>query len=223
MKDKYKIIAIILFVIWLPLMWKSATIFSPKEVALSGGEEEGPGAPAAEQEVDNPYLVIIEQLKSPYPISRYKTLFDRNIFIKQEARPIAFTPDNLTLLSAEPVNLPFMYKGYIQTPMGAIIAQINWGGKTYFVKKGDRFKDFRVMEIDKKMVRIEGKEGQLILDFKKPVKGKEFIAKLSNSLNSKISEVRKGDEIYGYKILDITPNSVILYGEDKEWVINKGR
>ena len=36
-------------------------------------------------------------------------------------------------------------------------------------------------------------------------------------------EVKKNDEVGEYKILDITADSVVLYGQNKEWVINKGR
>lgn len=224
-EKKYKIIAAALFFIWLALMVKSASFFSPKGAAPSGGGEELTEAPGGSQaKENNPYSYLIERLKSPFPESRYDTLIKgRNIFVKPVPPPIVITPENFTLLSVEAVTLPFIYNGYIQTPDGTIIAQINLSGKTYFVKKGGRFKDYRVTEIEKRMVKIEGKEGSMILDLKKPVKGKEFVAKFSNSLDNKVFEVRRGEEAYGYKVLDIKANSVILYGREKEWVVNKGR
>ncbi len=81
-----------------------------------------------------------------------------------------------------------------------------------------------MIDITKKMMTVENKHGQiLVLDYKKPAKGTELIAKLYDSINDKTYEVRIGDEINGYKILDIKTDSVILYGQNREWVINKER
>ncbi len=169
------------------------------------------------------YTTMFERLKAQFDISRFKGLFDRNIFIKPEKRVVIFNPENLKLLSTEPITLPFMYNGYIQAANGAIIAQVNWDGKTYFVKEGEKFNGYKVIAIQRKRLTVEEKEGQLILEFKKPGKGKELVAKLYNELDERIYEVRKDEEINSYKILDIAADSVVLWGENKEWLIKKGR
>jgi hypothetical protein len=150
-------------------------------------------------------------------------LFDRNIFIKPEAPPEQFSPEKLKVVSIGANNLPFMYNGFIQKQDGTMIGQINWSGKTYFAKKGEKFKDYKILEINSKLIKAENRDGQLILEYKKPVKSKELIAKLYDSMNDKTFEVKKGEEYNGYKVLDIKPGSVVLYGQNQEWVINKGR
>jgi hypothetical protein len=226
MKDIYKISTVVLFILWLLVMWKLPTVLSPKGVVLPT-EEETP-APQNDQNdrgMEGPsYSDIIERLRSPFPASRYNGLVARNIFLKPEKPQAVFSPDSLTLVSVQPVRLPFMYNGFIQTPDGSIIGQITWSGKTYFAKKSGKFKDYKVIEIDKKKMTVEDKDGErLILNYKKPVAGTELIAKLYNSMDNNTYEIRKEEEINGYKVLDIKIDSVILYGQNKEWVINKER
>ena len=231
MKNIYRIITAVLFVAWLLVLWKLPTVFSPKGIALPSEEDTSALSVPAAQNGQNDqgaesssYSDIIERLKSPFPVSRYDGLVTRNIFVKPEKAPIVFSPDSLKLVSVQPIPLPFMYNGFIQTASGTIIGQITWSAKTYFVKKGGKFKDYKVVDVDKKAMTVENKDGQLlVLDYKKPVKGIELIARLYNSMDDKTYEVRKGDEINGYKILDIKTDSVILYGQNKEWVINKER
>lgn len=231
MKEIYKISTVVLFILWLLVMWRLPTILSPKGVALTPEEDTSSPSVAASQNGQGgqsaegiSYSDIIERLKSPSPISRYNELITRNIFLRPEKPQVIFTPDSLKLVSVQPVRLPFMYNGFIQIPDGTIIGQISWSGKTYFVKKSGKFKDYKVIGIDKKAMTVENKDGQLlVLDYKKPVKGTELIAKLYNSMDDKTYEVRKEDQISGYKILDIKTDSVILYGQNKQWVINKER
>jgi hypothetical protein len=225
MKDASRVVAIVAFVLWLLVMWKSPSVFESKEVPIQFGE--GQEKTTAGKETPNTTpdsLSYIEGLlKSPFAFSRYQPLIDKNIFVKPEIQPEVFTPDKLKLVSVSAVPLPFMYNGFIEKSDGTRVGQINWAEKTYFIKKGDKFKDYKVLEINSKIIKIENKDGQIILEYKKPAKSKELVAKLRNSMDDKEFEVKKNDEVGGYKILDIRADSVVLYGQDKEWVINKGR
>lgn len=224
MKGIYKIAAIVLFVLWLILLWMAPSLFTQQEFSVTTGEEEAV-KPEKDVTVDasSAYSALISRINSPFAASRYQPLLDRNIFIRPEAIPESFTPDKLKIVTIGATNLPFMYIGFIQKQDGTMIGQINWSGKTYFAKKGEKFKDYKVLEINSKIIRAENKDGQLTLDYKKAVKSKELIAKLYNSMDDKTFEVKKGEEINGYKVLDIKADSVILYGQEQEWVIKKGR
>lgn len=230
MRELYKIITAVLFVAWLLVMWKLPSVFSPKDIALPAEEEApAPAATTAQNGQDsaskgNPYSETIERLKSPFPVSRYDGLVTRNIFMKPEKPPVVFSPDNLKLVSVQNIPLPFMYNGFILTANNTIIGQVSWSGKTYFVKKGGKFRDYKVIDIDKKTMAVENKDGQLlILDYQKPAKGTELIAELHDPTEEKTYEVRKDDQINEYKVLDIKTDNVVLYGQNKEWVINKER
>lgn len=222
-----KITTLILAFVWLFVMWK-ALLSPPSKIVVSTYESNSEGKATSEELTETLddikfYTTILERLKAPFDMTRYQRLLTRNIFIKPEKPLIVFSPGSLKLVSVEPIILPFIYKGYIQTASGTIIGQVNWGDKTYFIKKGDKFKDYKVIDIQRRAITVEGKEGQLILEFKKPAKGKELIAKVYNELDQKTYELRKEEELNDYKILDITADSVVLWGENKEWVIKKGR
>lgn len=225
MKGASKIITIVAFILWILVMWKSSSMFVSKEIPIQVGGTGGEEA-TAKGEINlspNPYTYEEDLLKTPSPISKYQPLIEKNFFVKPERPPEVFTPEKLTVISITPVILPFMYKGFIEMSDGSIIGQINLSGKTYFVKKGDKFKDYKVLEINRKIIKIENKDGQTVMEYKKPAKGKEFTAKLHNSMSDKDYQVMKNDEVGGYKILDIKAGAVVLYGQNKEWVINKGR
>lgn len=220
MKEPSRVVAIAAFVLWLLVMWKSPSLFQSKEVPVQFGEGQEKTVSAA---APGSLSYAEGLLKSPFVFSRYQPLIDNNIFVKPEIQPELFTPEKLTVISISALPLPFVYNGFIEKPDGTRIGQINWSKRTYFVKKGDKFKDYKVLEVNSKIIKIENKDGQIVLGYKKPVKGKELVAKLHNSMNDREFEVKKNDEINGYKILDIKADSVILYGQDKEWVVNKGR
>ena len=225
MKGTARIVAIVVFFLWLIVMWKSSSIFEPKGGSTQTGESKEAELPATEGSdiLSSSILSAEEMLKSPFAAVRYQPLIEKNIFVKPQPPPEVFTPEKLALISISQILLPFKYNGFIQKSDGTMIGQINWSGKTYFLKKGDKFKDYRVLEINSKILKIENKDGQLVMEYKKAVKGKEMVAKIHNSMDDKDIEVKKNDVIGEYKVLDIKAASVILYGQNKEWVINKGR
>ncbi|MDD4878870.1 MAG: hypothetical protein PHR22_00245 [Candidatus Omnitrophica bacterium] len=226
MKGTSRIIAAAAFVLWILAMWKSSSVFESRQVPFHP-EEAKAGAVAVKEgaaaSLPNSFSNVEELLKSPYTVERYQPLIDKNIFIKPEPPPDVFTPDKLVLISVSAVPLPFMFNGFIEKSDGSIIGQINWSGKTYFVKKGQKLKDYKITDINSKILKMENKDGQIILDYKKPAKSKEFVAKLHDSMNNKDIEVKKDDPVGAYKVLDIKPDSVVIYGQNKEWVITKGR
>lgn len=223
MKQVSKIIAIVAFVLWLLVMWRSASVFQSRQVPLQfdEGQEKAEAGKVEAVAIPDSILSAERLLKSPFAFSKYQPLIDKNIFVKPEIQPEIFTPDKLSLVSVSAVPLPFMYNGFIEKSDGTRVGQINSSGKTYFVTRGDKFKDYKVLEINSKIIKMENKDGQLTLEYKKLAKSKELIAKLHNLMDNKEFEVKKNDEFGVYKILDIKANSVIIYGQDKEWVINK--
>lgn len=64
----------------------------------------------------------------------------------------------------------FVYNGYLQGHDGGIIAQVNHKGQTHFVKKGDSFNGYEVIELDTEKLILKSTKGQLVLEFKKPIK-----------------------------------------------------
>lgn len=68
------------------------------------------------------------------------------------------------------VGREFVFNGYVETPGEELIAQVNYKGETYFVKKGDTFANFRVVSVAKDKVVLAGEKGEIELEYKKPVR-----------------------------------------------------
>ncbi len=93
-----------------------------------------------------------------------------------------------------PAKMDFVYNGYIESADGEVTAQINYYGETLFVTKGDAFKSYKVISVDKDKLVLEGKSGQLVMEFKRPVITNEMIdsvgsviKKAQESLNEKVT------------------------------------
>ncbi len=67
------------------------------------------------------------------------------------------------------VGSDFVYNGYVDVSGEDLTAQINYGGITYFVQKGDTLKEYKVVSVDKDRVVLDGKNGRVMMEFKKPV------------------------------------------------------
>lgn len=68
------------------------------------------------------------------------------------------------------VGSDFVYNGYVDVSGEDLTAQINYGGTTYFVQKGDTLKEYKVVSVDKDRVVLDGKSGRVVMEFKKPVR-----------------------------------------------------
>jgi len=116
---------------------------------------------------------ILEKTEKPVPVPKRtkepkteppkKSLPEK---IKEEIKEIIKKPS-----TAKP-DTDFVYNGYIKGIDGEITAQVNYRGKTYFLKKGETFGEYNVLQIDTDKLILEGKEGRLQLEFKKPIKGR---------------------------------------------------
>lgn len=111
---------------------------------------------------------ILEKTKKPSaPTAKITEKIKEVIKPKETAEPkeTAKKPPKET----PKVSMDFVYNGYIKSG-DELIAQVNYQGKTYFVKKGDTFEGYKVLEVDTSKLVLEGKNGRLELEFKKPIK-----------------------------------------------------
>lgn len=64
----------------------------------------------------------------------------------------------------------FVYNGYIKSANGEMIAQLNYGQETSFIKVGDVFRGYTVASIDSDTLVLEKNKKRVILEIKKPKK-----------------------------------------------------
>lgn len=86
------------------------------------------------------------------------------------------------ILPPKSVGQEFVYNGYIESGKGSIIAQINYKGATYFVKKGDNFAQFQVISVDREKAVLSSDNGEITLESKKPYGKMGILNEISNTI-----------------------------------------
>jgi hypothetical protein len=115
-----------------------------------------------------------------------------------------------------------MYMGFIEKSSAEYIAQINWASKTYFVRKGDKIKEWSISEVDKEKVVVESKSGEVIaLPLQQKVLSEKPFARVYIYSTDSDKKITIGDEVEGHKVLDITKDTVILTSDSGVITINK--
>jgi len=86
------------------------------------------------------------------------------------------------------VGSDFVYNGYVEVAGEDLTAQINYGGATYFVQKGDTIKEYEVVSVDKDEVVLESQGGRLVMEFKKPVRKEKSVSPAANEKSADAGE-----------------------------------
>jgi hypothetical protein len=144
----------------------------------------------------------------------------RNIFepFQEESEPAE--PIVLRDIVFEP--FVFMYMGFIERSAAEYIAQINWSSQTYFVREGDTFKEWTVTKVTKEKVVLINPTGEDIeLPLQQKVFSKKPFARVLINRTGKEQKITIGDTVEGYKVLDITRDTVILSSNSGSLTITK--
>ncbi len=153
------------------------------------------------------------RLIGQYPISR-------NFFaplVKEEKDMVPFYLKDVVY---EP--LFFMYMGHIEKRPSEYIAQINWADETYFVRKGESIKEWKVKSISKDNVTVENaKKEEIELPLYKRIFSKKPYAIIIIRKTKKELKINVDDVVEGYKVLDITKDTVVLSIDSKAVTITK--
>ena len=137
----------------------------------------------------------------------------RDIFLKPDFTPPA---QPFLLKAIQFGEMALVYRGRIRKPSGEIIAQVNWGGRTHFVREGDRIKEWLVAKVDEALVEVRKEQGEtLTLRYQTVEKSAEPTAILVATASGTELEVSKGDFIEGYKVLEIGETRVVLSGASR--------
>lgn len=131
--------------------------------------------------------------------------------------------------------------GYIQLPDESYQVQINWAGRTFFLKVGQKIRGFTISEFtpsielkynaaigaeqqtDSSFIKIQkANESPITLVIGKPSFEKEPYASIKDMITRKIYSVHAGSKIKGYKVLDITSSKVVISRNKKIYTLQHG-
>lgn len=133
----------------------------------------------------------------------------RNIFEPFREKEVPSELFMITEIVFEP--FVFMYMGFIERSSAEFIAQINWASQTYFVREGETFKEWTATQVTKEKVMVIHQNGEdMELPLQQKVFSKKPFARVVVSSTGKEQKITIGDTVEGYKVLDITRDTVIL-------------
>lgn len=115
------------------------------------------------------------------------------------------------LEAIEMERIPIVYRGYINLDDDTYIAQINKEDKTYFLKEGLAFDDFKIQDISKEKVVLKNRNGEsFILENAQPIYKKERVAILSDDNGKGKYRLFKGAFIKDYRVLQVGSDRILL-------------
>ncbi|MBU1088020.1 MAG: hypothetical protein KKD05_10970 [Candidatus Omnitrophica bacterium] len=149
----------------------------------------------------------------------------RNIFVpfENDEKRVAIDNPVLVLLDILYKPLGFQYQGRIIYPNGQLVAQINANNKSYLVKLGENVANYKVEHLDKDSIVLKSKKGEFLdIKYLKTAFSDELMAKIKDNISGNIETVYKNSTIYGYKVLDIDKDFVILSKLGQHLRLQKG-
>lgn len=149
----------------------------------------------------------------------------RNIFVpfKDDEKKQDINKPVFELLDISYKPLAFQYQGRIVYPNGQIVAQINANNKSYLIKIGSNLGNYKVEQLDKDSVTLKTKQGESVnIKYLETAFSDELMAKIKDSISGNIETVYKNSNIYGYQVLDIERDSVVLSKSGQHLRLQKG-
>jgi hypothetical protein len=171
------------------------------------------------------YESLLNSLKSPEGIEKYTREIKYDPFAEYKKdftiQPSGVAKYDFVLKYIDKIQLPLVYKGYIELP-DKIIGQMDWQGKTRFVEIGATLSDYTIYSLSKeKMEAIDKKGKKIEFRLNKRVFGDELQAVLYDNISHKEVNVKVASEIGDYKVIDIAPDYVILLTKGVEVKLTK--
>ncbi len=166
------------------------------------------------------YDKLIRGIRRPKSLSAYTYLLEKNLYYEYEEPKPPESP--FMVKEIEVIPLHIMYQGVIELGKDKLLAQINFEGKTHFLKTGDFFADYEVKEITKDACVVLNDKGKEIrLPYKRKVFSEEHQALLYDPKTEKLLKVKRGFKIRNYEILDIKASYVVLLDKNGEKIVLK--
>ncbi len=160
------------------------------------------------------YKEAIIDLQKEREFSQYDKYFQNDGFTKYVELP---PPEPLfELKSVKRLPLDIGYNGFIEYT-GGIVGQINIGGTTYFIRKGEQIEDYEIIDLTRDYALVKDSQGKEIkLPLREKLLSDEYEATIFLSDEDKTVKIKKGDVIKNFRVLDISHTYVVLFNQVTE-------
>ena len=167
------------------------------------------------------YENLLVQLKQADNFSNYESNMSRNGFLKF-IEPLPKIPP-FELKAVLKMYLNVEYRGFIESLSGTV-GQLKVSGRSHFVKEGDEVDGYTVERVRNDYMLIKSTDGvEYRLPLGKKILSDNYEAALYVTKTHKTVKVKLGDMLNDFKVLDISPNSVVLFNQNvnKKLIVEK--
>jgi hypothetical protein len=177
-----------------------------------------PAISQEEKEKMNRYALLSERLANPERLGQYKTDRD-NIFGPWTGPPPVSGSGTIRVKRIGDIVLPYKYSGHIINADGSCTCQLTWRGRTLFPKAGEKIDGYGVISVTPEYVELQSPDNTVLrLEYKKDAVA--FGAELYDAERKVSYNVRKGDEVGDFKVLDIAGDEVVISRQGKDEHLN---
>jgi len=184
------------------LLMAMAFLYDPVLFAFDPALEEDTASEAGR------FLSLLKESK-PEPALPRRNLFEE--WLGEEAIKARFT-----LVRIERMDPPLIYQGVMEDPSGFLTAQVNFEGKSHFVKGGGELEGWKILSLAREKIEARSPEGEAIaFPFRVRVPGRvkfALIVKEPEGVSYRISE---GEEIEGHEVTEIGEKIVRLKKDEE--------
>ena len=157
------------------------------------------------------YEDLVTRLKQSDSIGKYETYLARNGFLKYIEPPPKIPPFKLKAVRKK--YLDAEYKGFIESLSGTV-AQLKVKNRSYFVREGDKIESYTVKRVRNDYMLIMDRESvEYRLPLGEKILSNDYEAALYVTKTHKTLKVKLGDIVNDFKVLDISPDNVVLYNQ----------
>ena len=149
------------------------------------------------------FLSLLKETR-PEPVFPRRNLFEE--WLGEEAIDPRFT-----LIRIERMDPPLIYQGVMEEGEGLLTAQVNFEGKSHFIKEGSELKGWKILSLTKEKIEARSPEGEAIaFPFRMRVPGRVKFALILKEPEGVSYRVSEGEEIEGHEVAEIGEKIVKL-------------
>ncbi len=155
-----------------------------------------------------------------------RDIFSRVEIPSGKVRPARRMPEGeyrFELLDTMYKSFEVNYLGRIVFEDGRMVAQLNYRNRTFLVPEGNRVAGYEVVSIDKDKVTLRRNDQLQNIEFRRPMYTEELTAKIKETGTGQVFVVDQNSEIFGFKVLDIKKDSVLLSNQGQHLSLEKGK
>ena len=154
---------------------------------------------------------MLRDLRQPPALTEYNSRISRDPFFEKRALPPDLAAARFRLEGIQRVVHPVTYLGYVEMPGGRLLGQVNVDRKTQLVEPEAVVAGYTILAVTKEGLDVRAPDGSPVhLPYRTSVPSGAFEASVYDQRERATLRLRKGMNIGGLQVIDVTEHQVIV-------------